>query len=157
VRYTESVLGSSLHTRRLSGLSRRTGLKPTTAAVNGICFGGGCEIIINCDIMIAFPSAAFALPEVKRGVVAIAGALPRLVQTIGRQRAIEICLTGRVFTAKEAAEWDLVNKVVNDVVQGVMDMAHMNAENSPDAVIVSREGIKMGWEGVCAEEGTRLW
>lgn len=68
-----------------------------------------------------------------------------------------MCLIGRVFTTKEAAEWGLVNKVVNDAVQGVVDMAHMNVENSQDAITVSREGIKMGWEGFGAEEGTRLW
>lgn len=119
--YTESVLGSSPHTASgFGGLSRRTGLKPIIAAMNGICFGVGCEII-NCDIVVASPSATFALPEVKRGVVAIAGVLLRLVRTIGRQRAIKMWLTGRVFTAKEAAEWGLVNKVVNDVAQGAVD------------------------------------
>lgn len=51
----------------------------------------------------------------------------------------------------------MVNKVMNDAVQGAVDMAHMNAENSPNAVIVSWEGIKMGWEGIGAEDGTRLW
>ena len=112
--------------------------------MNGICFGVGCEII-NCDIVIASPSATFALPEVKRGVVAIAGVLLRVVRTIWRQRTIKMCLTGRVFTAKEAAEWGLVNKVVNDVAQGAVDMAHMNAKNSSDTVIVSREGVEMGW------------
>jgi enoyl-CoA hydratase/carnithine racemase len=68
-----------------------------------------------------------------------------------------MCLIGRVFTTKGAAEWGLVNKVVNDAGWGAVDMAHMSAENSPDAVTVSREGIKMGWEGFGAEEGTRLW
>ena len=72
--------------------------------MNGICFGGGCEIIINCDIVIASPSATFALPELKKGVVSIAGALPRLVRKFGRQRAIKVCLIGRVFSTKEAAE-----------------------------------------------------
>ncbi|KAF2801384.1 ClpP/crotonase [Mytilinidion resinicola] len=138
-------------------LSRRTGLKPVIAAVNGICFGGGCEIIINCDMVLASPTATFALPEVKRGVVAIAGALPRLVRTIGRPRAMEMALTGRVVPAKEAAEWGLINKVVDDVVGGAVELAKLIAENSPDAVIVSREGVKIGWEGVGAEEGTRLW
>jgi len=140
-----------------AALSRRTGLKPVIAAVNGICFGGGCEIIINCDLVLASPTATFALPEVKRGVVAIAGALPRLVRTVGRPRAMEMALTGRVVSAKEAAEWGLINKVVDDVVGGAVEMAKLIAENSPDAVIVSREGVKFGWEGVGAEEATRLW
>lgn len=57
------------------GLSRRDGRKPVIAAVNGICFGGGCEMIINCDLVVASKNAAFSLPEVKIGVVAAAGAL----------------------------------------------------------------------------------
>lgn len=138
-------------------LSRRTGLKPIIAAVNGICFGGGCEIIVNCDLVVAAPTATFSLPEVKRGVVAIAGALPRIVRTIGRPRAMEMALTGRTVPAKEAAEWGLINRVADgDVVQEAVKYAQMIAENSPDAVIVSREGIKMGWEGIGAEEGSRL-
>ena len=59
-------------------LSRRSGRKPVIAAVNGICYGGGCEAIINCDMVIAAKRATFALPEVKIGVAAQAGALPRL-------------------------------------------------------------------------------
>lgn len=141
-------------------LSRRGGRKPIIAAVNGICFGGGTEIIVNCDLVVASSKATFALPEVKRGVIAIAGALPRVVRTIGRQRAMEMALTGRTVPAAEAREWGLVNKVVGagegEVVEAAVEYAKMIAENSPDAVIVSREGIKMGWEGVGAEEGTRL-
>ncbi|GAB7331375.1 hypothetical protein MBLNU13_g02806t1 [Cladosporium sp. NU13] len=141
-------------------LSRRSGRKPIIAAVNGLAYGGGTELIVNCDLVIAAKKATFGLPEVKRGVVAIAGALPRIVRTIGRPRAMEMALTGRVVPAQEAYEWGLINKVVGDgegeVVAAAVEYAKMIAENSPDAVIVSREGIKMGWEGVGAEEGSRL-
>lgn len=138
-------------------LSRRTGRKPVIAAVNGICFGGGCEIIVNCDMVVAARKSTFALPEVKRGVVAIAGALPRIVRTIGRPRAMEMALTGRTVSADEAREWGLINTVTDgEVVDEALRYAKMIAENSPDAVIISREGIKMGWEGVGAEEGSRL-
>jgi len=141
-------------------LSRRSGRKPVIAAVNGLAFGGGCELIVNCDLVVASSSATFALPEVKRGVVAFAGALPRIVRTIGKQRAMEMALTGRTVSALEAREWGLVNKVVGDmegeVVEAAVEYARMIAENSPDAVIVSREGIKMGWEGMGAEDATRL-
>lgn len=141
-------------------ISRRNGRKPIIAAVNGIAFGGGTELIVNCDLVVAAQKAAFALPEVKRGVVAMAGALPRIVRTIGRQRAMEMALTGRIVPAQEAKEWGLVNKVVGDgegeVVAAAVEYAKMIAENSPDAVIVSREGIKMGWEGVGAEDATRI-
>ncbi|KKZ66656.1 transcriptional adapter 2-alpha [[Emmonsia] crescens] len=121
-----------------AGLSRRAGKKPVICAVNGLAYGGGCEIIINADIVIASKRAAkFALPEVKRGV--------------------------------EAERWGLVNEVVEDggetdemdvgerrVVKRAVEVAGDIVANSPDAVIVSREGIKLGWEGVGAEDGSRL-
>ncbi|KAK3112071.1 hypothetical protein LTR53_012023 [Teratosphaeriaceae sp. CCFEE 6253] len=142
------------------GISRRSGLKPIIAAVNGLAFGGGMELVVNCDLVVASSKATFALPEVKRGVVAFAGALPRIVRTIGKQRAMEMALTGRTVSAQEAKDWGLVNRIVGDgegeVVDAAVEYAKMIAENSPDAVIVSREGIKMGWEGMGAEDATRL-
>ena len=141
-------------------LSRRQGRKPIIAAVNGLAYGGGTEIIVNCDLVVAAKKATFGLPEGKRGVVAIAGALPRIIRTIGRPRATEMALTGRTVPAQEALEWGLINKVVGDedgeVVNAAVEYAKMIAANSPDAVIVSREGLKMGWESVGAEEGSRL-
>jgi enoyl-CoA hydratase/carnithine racemase len=139
-------------------LSRRGGKKPVICAVNGICFGGGCEMIINADIVVADEGAQFGLPEAKIGVVALAGALTRLVRTVGRQRAMEMALTGRTLKAEEAREWGLVNRVVGKgrCVEEAVRLAELIVANSPDSVIVSREGIKMGWEGVGAEEGTRL-
>ncbi|KAL9118425.1 MAG: hypothetical protein Q9187_005032 [Circinaria calcarea] len=152
-------------------LSTRTGKKPIIAAVNGVCFGGGCEMIINTDLVLASSRATFALPEVKRGVVALAGALPRLVRTVGKQRAMEMALTGRVLGAEEARAWGLVNKVVDDsesesrsegqgdqkgkgVVAEAIRWAQEIASNSPDSVIVSRVGVRMGWEGMGVQEGT---
>ncbi|KAK6592254.1 enoyl-hydratase [Botrytis cinerea] len=131
----------SLPTSGFGGLSRRGGKKPIICAVNGICFGGGCEMIINADMVIAESHAVFALPEVKIGVVALAGALTR-----------------KNTWAEEAMEWGLVNRVVGTgkSVEEAIKLAELIAANSPDSVIVSREGIKMGWEGVGAEEGTRL-
>lgn len=141
------------------GLSRRTGLKPIIAAVNGLCLGGGFEMAINTDLIVSSPSAKFALPEVKRGVIAFAGALPRLVRTVGKQRAMEMALTGRMVTAAEGEKWGFVNKIVGegeDVVAAAVEIAKSIAENSPDAVVVSREGIKMGWEGLGADEAGRV-
>ena len=140
------------------GLSRRIGKKPVIAAVNGIALGGGCEIIINCDIVLASAVAKFALPEVKRGVIALAGALPRLVRTVGKQRAMEMALTGRSLDAHEAKNWGLVNEVVDGdagkLVERAVELAASIAENSPDSVVVSREGVLLGWRGLGAEEGT---
>ncbi|CAG8960182.1 hypothetical protein HYFRA_00010661 [Hymenoscyphus fraxineus] len=140
------------------GLSRRGGKKVVICAVNGICFGGGCEMVIHADLVVASKTAEFSLPEVKIGVVALAGALPRLVRTVGRQRAMEMALTGRRLSAGEAKDWGLVNEVVEgDVVGKALGLAAMIAGNSPDSVIVSREGVKIGLEGVGVEEGTRIW
>lgn len=143
-----------------AALSRRTGRKPIIAAVNGLAYGGGTEIVVNCDLVVAAAKATFGLPEVKRGVVAMAGALPRIIRTLGRPRAMEMALTGRVVTAQEALQWGLINKVVGDaegeVVEAAVEYAKMIAENSPDAVIVSREGLKLGWESLGVEDGSRI-
>ncbi|KAF7170200.1 hypothetical protein CNMCM6106_004993 [Aspergillus hiratsukae] len=141
------------------GLSRRSGKKPVICAVNGLCLGGGCEMVVNADLVVACRQAFFGLPEVQRGVVAIAGALPRVVRTVGRQRAMEMALTGRRVSAEEAKGWGFVNEVVDEadqVVKRAIEIAELIAANSPDAVVVSREGIKLGWEGVGAEDGSRL-
>ena len=137
------------------GLSRRRGRKPVIAAVNGICFGGGCEMAINSDMVFASSSATFSLPEVKRGVVAIAGALPRIARVVGKQRAMEMALTGRVLKAEEAREWGLVNRVVEgDVLDECVAVAKEIAANSPDAVIVSHEGVNLAWDGLGADAAT---
>lgn len=143
-----------------AALSRRSGRKPVIAAVNGICFGGGCEAILNCDMVVASKNATFALPEVKRGVVALAGALPRLIRTVGKPRAMEMALTGRTVPADEAYEWGMINKVVSgdedDLVKAAVNLAKQIAGNSPDSIIVTRESVKLGWEGMGAEDATRL-
>ena len=141
-----------------AGLSRRRGRKPIIAAVNGLAHGGGCEVIINCDIVLASHNAIFALPEAKRGVVALAGALPRITRIIGRMRAMEMALTGRNVPAHEAREWGLCNAVCGEshnVVDMAIKWAQEICENSPDSVIVSKEGIELGWEGIGVEEGTQ--
>ena len=141
------------------GLSNRTGKKPVIAAVNGLCLGGGMEIAVNCDMIVAAAAAQFGLPEVKRGVVAIAGALPRVVRTLGRQRSAEMVLTGRMFSADEMERWGIVNKVVPDgqsLLNEALGLAESVASNSPDAVIVSREGMRMGWEGIAPELAVNL-
>ncbi|KAJ4390854.1 hypothetical protein N0V93_004453 [Gnomoniopsis smithogilvyi] len=93
-----------------AGLSNRGGKKPVIAAVNGLCLGGGMEVVLNCDVILAAEDARFGLPEVKRGVIALAGALPRLVRTVGKQRAAEMALLGRHYTAAEMERWGVVNK-----------------------------------------------
>lgn len=147
------------------GLSNRPGKKPVIAAVNGLCFGGGMEMVINCDIVVAAETARFGLPEVTKGVVALAGALPRLSGIVGRQRAGEMVLLGRTgYTAREMERWGVVNFVVEGgkgdgnggVVSEAVRIAEEVAGNSPDAVVVSREGLRLGGEGMAPERATEM-
>ncbi|KAF7193605.1 Mevalonyl-coenzyme A hydratase sidH [Pseudocercospora fuligena] len=139
----------------LAGLPRRSGKKPIIAAVNGITMGGGFEMVANCDLIVAASSAVFALPEVKRGIVPVAGCLPRLTRTLGLQRTTELTLTGRSVSAQTLHDWGLVNEVVasaDNVVEAATKLASEICQNSPDAVIVGREGIRLSWESGSVEE-----
>lgn len=139
-------------------LSRRLGKKPVIAAVNGLAMGAGCEFVINCDLVVASEDAVFGLPEVKRGVAAIGGALPRLIRTVGLQRATEFALMGEPISAQKAYEWGVVNKVVGKekVVDEAVRYAAAIAENSPDAIIVTRAGLRQGWETAAVERAVDL-
>lgn len=145
-------------TSGFAGLSNRGGKKPVLAAVNGLCLGGGMEIALNCDMIVASETATFGLPEVKRGVIALAGALPRVVRTLGKQRAAEMALLGRAYGAAEMERWGVVNKVVKEgeVLAEALRWAGEVCENSPDSVIVSREGLKLGWEPLGVEVATEM-
>lgn len=135
------------------------------------------EMVMNLDMVIASSAAKFGLPEVARGVVAIAGALPRLPRIVGRQRASEMALLGRMYTAEEMLGWGIVNKVVpanttnaaqpagrgeavaearrGAVVEEALRWAEEVANNSPDSVIVSREGLLGAWEPEDPRASTR--
>lgn len=95
------------------GLTRRFGrLKPIIAAVNGLALGGGFEMALACDLIIASENATFALPEPRLGMVALAGGIQRLIYEIGSKRAMSILLTGRHVTASEGLALGFVNAVV---------------------------------------------
>ena len=139
-------------------LSNRAGKKPIIAAVNGLALGGGCETVINCDLVVAADTATFGLVEVKRGVAPYAGALPRLIRTVGLQRASEMALTGKYYTAQQMMDWGIVNKIVaqEDVVKEAVEYAKLIAENSPDSIICTRAGLRQGWETASAVEATGI-
>lgn len=139
-------------------VSNRLGKKPVIAAVNGLALGGGFENVINCDIVVAADTASFGLVEVKRGVAAYAGALPRLIRTIGLQRASELALTGEYITPEQAERWGLVNRIVPHarVVEEAIRFAKMIADNSPDSVICTRAGLRQGWETASVVEATAV-
>jgi enoyl-CoA hydratase/carnithine racemase len=129
------------------GISTRHGRKPILAAVHGLAVGGGVEVLINCDMVLCSPSAILSLPDVKVGLSLLGGTLPLLVRKIGRGRATDMVLTGRNVGAEEALKWGLVDRIVENPVEEAIILAKMIAENSPDAVWTSREGIFLGLGG----------
>ncbi|KAK6353990.1 hypothetical protein TWF730_008410 [Orbilia blumenaviensis] len=143
---------------RFGGISGRIGKKPIIAAVNGFAFGGGFEIVLNCDMIVASPSASFSLPEALRGIYAAAGGLPRLVSLVGPPLATEIALTGRVLTAKEALEYKIINKISSSaetLIEDAIALAKRIEDLSPDAVIVTRAGLREAWKTGDMEAATK--
>ncbi len=109
---------------------------PTIAAVKGFALGGGCEVAMACDMVLAAPTAVFGQPEVKLGVIPGFGGTQRLVRRVGRQRAIELMMTGRNVKAEEAVALGLALDVVQegDVLDAAKDLAKRIARNGPSAV-----------------------
>jgi enoyl-CoA hydratase/carnithine racemase len=130
------------------GMTNRTGKKPIIIACNGHAHGGGFEIVLNADVIFASPNATFCLPEVLRGVSALAGALPRAMLLFGNHRTMDLILTGRRMPVKEALDWGLVKEIVPQerLLQRTIDYAQEIAANSPDSVIISRLGAREVWE-----------
>jgi crotonobetainyl-CoA hydratase len=96
------------------GLTSRLLRKPVIAAVDGLALGGGFELAMACDIVVASSSARFGLPESLVGLAPLAGGIQRLIRAVGHQRAMAIMMTGRRIPADEALSWGLVNEVVDD-------------------------------------------
>jgi enoyl-CoA hydratase/carnithine racemase len=119
---------------------------PVIAAVNGIAYGGGCEIALCCDFIYAASSARFALPEVTRGIMPGGGGTQNLPRAVGERRAKELILSGRPFTAQEAQDWGLVNEVCapGDLMPRVLDVARTICRNAPIAVRQAKKAIHHG-------------
>jgi crotonobetainyl-CoA hydratase len=110
------IFGGSYPKNGYAGLSERFDLnKPIIAAVNGVCLGGGFELALACDIIIASDSASFGLPEPRVGAVALGGGVHRLVRHIGIKRAMGYLFTGRRISVQEGLSLGLVNEVVPQV------------------------------------------
>ncbi|CAH0055520.1 unnamed protein product [Clonostachys solani] len=144
------------------GMSNRTGKKPIVIACNGHAHGGGFEIVLNADVIFASPNATFRLPEVLRGVSALAGALPRSMMLFGNHRTMDLILTGRVLEAQEALQWGLLKEIVpqEKLLERALDYAGEIASLSPDSVIISRLAAREAWEtGVsrATMRGQELW
>lgn len=121
--------------------------KPVIAAVSGFALGGGCELAMMCDIILASPTARFGQPEIKLGVIPGAGGTQRLTHAIGKSRAMELVLTGRMINAEEAEKWGLVSRVVKgDVVQEAVEMASTIAGMGKLAVQAGKESVNAAYE-----------
>ncbi len=135
---------------------RRT-RKPLIAAVSGFCLGGGCELALTCDMIIASETAQFGQPEIKIGVMPGAGGTQRLARTVGKARTMELVLTGRFISADEARTLGMVNKVVPTemYLREAVDLAREVAAMSPIAVRLAKEAVNRSFE-TSLEEGLRF-
>ena len=121
---------------------------PLIAAVNGAAYGGGCELASACDFIYAADNARFAQTEVRLGIIPGAGGTQLLARAVGERRAKELIMSGAAFSATEAAQWGLVNKVVpaDDLLPAVLEMAGMIAGNAPVAVRQAKQAIHTGMD-----------
>ncbi len=120
--------------------------------------GGGCELALMCDIILASPTATFGQPEINVGVICGGGGTQRLVHAIGKSRTMELTLTGRHFSAREAAEWGVVSRVVGEgegqVVKEAVELASVIASKSAIAVQANKEAVNAAYEHTL-QEGLR--
>lgn len=114
--------------------------KPTIAAVNGNALGGGTELLLACDLVVAVETANVGLPEVKRGLMAGAGGAFRIRQQLPAKLALELLLTGRPMSAPEALRWGLINRVVapGQALDAALELANEIAANAPLSVQSSK-------------------
>ena len=127
--------------------------KPVIAAVAGVAMGGGCELALACDIIIAAESAQFALPEIKLAVLPGAGGTQRLPRAIGKAKAMDMCLSARALNAQEADRYGLVSRVVPDerLLEDTLALATRIAGYSLPALMAIKESVNRSWEATLTE------
>jgi enoyl-CoA hydratase len=127
--------------------------KPTIAAVSGFALGGGCELAMMCDFIIAAETAKFGQPEIKLGVIPGAGGTQRLTRAVGKAKAMDLCLTGRMMDAQEAERAGLVARIVpaERLVEEALAAAKAIAAYSRPSVMVCKEAVNRAFETNLAE------
>lgn len=155
LKYQASGGGSVPTPRGFGGLTSRFDLtKPVIAAVNGVAMGGGFEIALACDIILASDRAVFALPEPRVGLAALAGGLHRLPRQIGLKQAMGMILTGRRVSAEEGKAMGFVTEVVphSDLMQAARDWAAMIGECAPLSIRASKDVAMRGLDHASLQE-----
>ena len=127
--------------------------KPVLAAVAGYAMGGGCELALACDIIVAAESAKFALPEIKLAMLPGAGGTQRLPRAIGKAKAMDMCLSARMLDASEADRYGLVSRVVPDaeLLTCTLALATQIASYSQPALAAIKESVNRAWESSLTE------
>ncbi|GHB39034.1 putative enoyl-CoA hydratase echA8 [Streptomyces xanthochromogenes] len=126
---------------------------PTVAAVSGYALGGGCELAMLCDILLASDTAVFGQPEIKLGVIPGIGGSQRLTRAVGKAKAMELCLTGRTMDAAEAERAGLVSRVVpaGNLRTEALAVARTVAEMSAPVAMMAKEAVNRAFETTLAE------
>ena len=121
---------------------------PLIAAVRGVALGGGCELTMTCDMIVAADDAGFGQPEITLGVMPGAGGTQRLTRAIGKAKAMELVLTGATLSAREAEERGLVTRIVPaaDVTTAALDLAARIAAMPPVAIRAAKEAVNRAFE-----------
>jgi enoyl-CoA hydratase len=127
--------------------------KPVIAAVAGFALGGGCELAMMCDIIIAADNAKFGQPEIKLGIIPGAGGTQRLPRAVGKAKAMDLVLTGRMMDAAEAEKAGLVSRVVplDKLMDEALGVALVVSEYSQIAVMAAKESVNRAFEGSLAD------
>ena len=127
--------------------------KPIIAAVSGFALGGGCELAMMCDFIIASDTAKFGQPEIKLGVLPGAGGTQRLTRFVGKAKAMEMCLTGRMMDAGEAERSGLVSRIVPaaDLLEDALKTARSIAGMSTPVAMMVKESVNRAYETTLAE------
>ena len=145
------VYGSEYITRNWETLKRVR--KPVIAAVAGYALGGGCELAMMCDIIIAAETAKFGQPEIKLGVIPGAGGTQRLPRAVGKAKAMDMVLTSRMMAAEEAERAGLVSRVVpaDKMLDEAIEAATLIASMSLPSAMMAKECVNRAYEGTLAE------
>jgi enoyl-CoA hydratase len=147
--FADSYLGGFLADWDAVALTR----KPVIAAVSGFALGGGCELAMMCDFIIAADTAKFGQPEITLGIIPGAGGTQRLARALGKAKAMDLILTGRMMDAAEAERAGLVSRVVpaDRLMEEAMAAANRIAAHSRIAVMAAKESVNRSFEGSLAE------